>query len=341
MEKDKRLNVNKDIRLQHKVINIGKALGGFCLFILAVSLISFALMYFSPADPIATFMRTRASGMSEAQRAALVQQWGLDKGFLQRWAIWIGRAATGDFGTSQIYNRSVGEVIAQAASSSLPLFFISWFLSGILGVILGIVSGNKGSKLADKLICGLSMIISATPGFWIAILLISIFSIQLGLFPFGLSGPLGVQTWEISIADRIYHMVLPCLCLIIVATPEVALHTRAKVITTLNSDYMFYAQTKGVKSSELIRRCGMKNIIFPALTLQLANVCELISAMVVIESAFSYPGLGRICVSAALGNDVPLLLCATLIVATFVYWANVLARRLTEKLDPRIGDSYE
>ena len=163
-----------------------------------------------------------------------------------------------------------------------------------------------------------------------------LFAIYLAWFPIGLASPIGITEDEVTIGQRIWHMVLPALCLSMVSMPTIALHTRMKLVEALDSDYATYARARGESEYKIVTQQCLRNIILPALMLQFASFSELFGGSVLVEQVFSYPGLGRATVSAGLGGDVPLLLGITIFSAIFVFSGNAIGDLLMHMVDPRM-----
>ena len=323
--------------MKHRLGFTGKKLIRIALLLLGVSFVTFLLMSASPLDPLQTNVGQVALGsMSQEQVEALLAYWGVDTPPLTRYLGWLGDVVKGDFGTSLLYRRPVLEVVGERLSSSLILLLSAWILSGILGLILGVVAGAFRGRLPDRLIRGYCVVISSTPAFWLAILLLLIFSVWLGWFPIGMSVPVGTESSAVTVFDRLYHAVLPALTLSITGVANIALHTREKMADVLESDYVLFARARGEDARGIILRHGLRNVMLPAITLQFASISEIIGGSVLVEQVFSYPGLGQAAVTAGLGSDLPLLLGITVITATIVFGGNLAADLLYGAVDPRI-----
>ncbi|HJD47367.1 MAG TPA: ABC transporter permease [Candidatus Mediterraneibacter norfolkensis] len=307
------------------------------LLLLGVSIVTFLLMCASPLDPLQTNVGQVALGsMSPEQVARLEEYWGVDTPPVQRYLGWLGDFLHGDMGTSLLYRQPVLTVIGQRLANSVLLLIAAWVFSGILGLILGVAAGALRGKWPDRLIRGYCLLISSTPTFWLAILLLLIFSVWLGWFPVGLSVPVGVAADAVTFADRVRQAALPALTLSITGVANIALHTREKMIDVLESDYVLFARARGESEASVILRHGLRNVSLPAITLQFASVSEIIGGSVLVEQVFSYPGLGQAAVTAGLGSDLPLLLGITVITSAIVFAGNLIADLLYGAADPRI-----
>ena len=178
--------------------------------------------------------------------------------------------------------------------------------------------------------------ISSTPAFWLAMLLLMVFGVWLKIFPIGLSVPIGVAAADVTFLDRIQHFILPAVTLSITGIANIALHTREKMIEITESEYMLFARSRGEKGWKLFWNHGLRNILLPAMTLQFASISEIFGGSVLVEQVFSYPGLGQAAVAAGLGSDMPLLMAVTVVSALFVFGGNLIADLLYRIVDPRI-----
>ena len=234
------------------------------------------------------------------QRALIAEHWGLNRPPIERFMAWFTSIIKGDWGNSMIFRRPVLEVIGQKFLSSLALMSIAWVLSGIIGFILGIIAGVKEGKLADKLICAYCHILISTPTFWLGILFIMVFAVSLGWFPVAMSVPIGVIASEVSIWDKISHIILPSLTLSVLGIANICLHTREKVSDVMGSDYILFAKARGESSRSIVFNHVVKNVALPAVTLQFLSFSELFGGTIFVEQVFSYPGLGQAVVQSGL-----------------------------------------
>ena len=206
----------------------------------------------------------------------------------------------------------------------------------MLGLLMGMAAGACRGRWPDKLIRGWCLLISSTPAFWLAILLLLVFSVWLGWLPVGLSVPVGMESGMVSVADRLQHAILPALTLSITGVANMALHTREKMINVLESDYVLFAKARGESMKSVVWRHGLRGVALPAITLQAGSVSEIIGGSVLVEQVFSYPGLGQAAVTAGLGSDLPLLMSITLITSAIVFGGNLAADLLYGVVDPKI-----
>lgn len=307
------------------------------LLVIAASAVSFMLMKASPVDPVQANVGQNALGsMSQEQIEKIEEYWGVGESPVKQYFSWLKDFVSGDMGTSLLYRQPVSQVLGEKLQNSLMLMVIAWVISGVLGFALGALAGMKKGTFIDKGIKGYCLLISSTPTFWLALLVLMIFGVWLKIFPVGLSVPIGMTSSEISFADRLYHAFLPALTLSITGVSNIALHTREKMIEISESNYMMFARARGEKGWQLFKNHGFRNILLPAITIHFASISEIFGGSILIEQVFSYPGMGQAAVTAGLGSDMPLLMAITVISSLIVFGGNAVANILYGIVDPRI-----
>lgn len=309
--------------------------------LLAVSMVSFALVSISPIDPVQQYLLGLGTAVSQEKRAELEQYWGVDKPPVERYMTWLNELLHGNMGESSIYRRPVAQIIAERFVNSFALMLCAWILAGIIGFALGCVMGMYHDRMPDRILKKICYVLSSVPTFWLGLLLLLIFSVWLGWFPIGFSSPIGVTSGNVTIRQKLHHLILPAFTLSLMSFSNIALHTRQKLIDVLNSEYVLFARARGEGKWTILRRHGLRNILLPALTLQFASFAELFGGSVLAENVFSYPGLGSAVSAAGLQGDVPLLLGITLFSALFVCVGNMIADVLYCVIDPRIREVGE
>ena len=323
--------------MPHRLQFAGKKLLRMLLLLLGVSLAAFLLMAASPLDPLQTNVGQAALGsMSQEQIAQLEDYWGVNTPLPERYLGWLSAALRGDLGTSLLYRQPVLQIVAERLGNSLGLLLSAWVLSGALGLTLGVLAGAFRDRWPDRLIRGWCLLLSSTPAFWLALLLLMVFSVWLGWFPIGLSVPIGAAAEQVSFLERLRHAFLPALTLSVTGVSGIALHTREKRVEVMESDYVLFARARGESLGGIVLRHGLRNVALPAITLQFASVSEIIGGSVLVEQVFSYPGLGQAAVNAGLGGDLPLLLGITVITAAVVFGGSLAADLLYGAVDPEI-----
>ncbi len=305
--------------------------------VVAVSILSFILVSASPVDPLAAYVGSEST-MSEEAKAEIAEYWGLNDPPVERFLTWAGHTLHGDLGNSITYNMPVSTVIFERFQYSLALILAAWILSGVLGFVLGILAALHKGRILDKGIKTFCLLLQSAPVFWFGLLMLTVFSILLGWFPLGQAVPLDKLASQVTVWDRIYHMILPAITLSILGVGKITLYTRQKLIEILHSDYILFAKARGESTKQLVMRHGLRNIAMPAITLQFASFSELFGGIALAETVFSYPGLGSAVTAAAMNADAPLLIGIAMFSAVFVFVGNLIANILYGIIDPRLKE---
>lgn len=306
------------------------------LLLLLVSLMAFLLIAKSPIDPLVSYIGTNSTLSAEAKQE-IAAYWGLNDPLPQRFLTWLTHLLQGDMGTSITYKKAVSTVIKERFSYSVVLMFLAWTLSGILGFFLGILCGIRQGGILDRLTKLFCLITKSAPTFWLGLMILVVFAVSLGWFPIGMAVPMGKLAQDVTLGDRIYHLVLPVLTLSVVNIGELVLYTRQQVVEIMNSDFILYARARGESTKQIVTRHLLRNVMLPAITIQFASFSELFGGMALAENVFAYPGIGTATTAAALKGDAPLLMGIALISALFVFTGNLIANVLYSVCDPRCG----
>lgn len=315
---------------------LAKQIARAVILLAAVCVISFLLLKHSPVDPVDAYIGADMLLVGPEQRASIEAYWGLDQPKLTQLMRWVSALADGDFGTSMIYRQPVLDVIGERFLHSIALMSAAWVMSGVLGFALGVIAAMKQGTWIDRLMKGYCYTLASTPLFWLGLVLLMVFAVWLRWLPVGLSAPPGLLTENVTLLDRVRHLLLPAVTLSVVGVANVAMHTRQKLIDVLESEYVLFARARGERSLTIVSRHGLRNIAIPAITLQFASFGELFGGAVLAEQVFAYPGLGQAIVNAGVKGDVPLLLGLVLCSALFVFVGNTLADGIYRLVDPRI-----
>ena len=309
--------------------------------LLAVSIISFVLVSASPVDPVQQYILGLGTAVSPEQRAEIEDYWGVNEPPIERYFSWLSELLKGNLGESAIYRRPVADIIGERFVKSLALMLCAWTLSAIIGFSLGCIMGMYKDKLPDRILKKICYILSSVPTFWLGLVFLLIFAVGFRWFPIGFSSPIGVLSKDVTIWQKLHHLILPAFTLSLMSFANIALHTRQKLVDVLNSEYVLFAKARGEGRWTILRRHGLRNILLPALTLQFTSFAELFGGSVMAENVFSYPGLGSAVSAAGLNSDVPLLLGVTLFSALFVCVGNMIANLLYGIIDPQIREVGE
>ena len=288
---------------------------------LGVSIIVFALSRMS-GDPRYLYM-TALSRTTPEQWEAKGREMGLDRPLPMQYLIWLGRAVRGNFGNSFYYQQNSIDIILQDAPATLKLSGISFLLAIVVGIPLGVVSAMKRGTLIDLFLRGFALVGQAAPPFWVGIILIYIFAVNLRWLPTSRMGD-----WT--------HYVLPATTLAWLAAAGLLRMTRSAMLEVLDSEYVKLARAKGVGQAKVIWKHAFKNALVAPLTFAAILFASFIIGTVIVETVFAWPGLGRLAVQAALNTDFPLITTLAVIFAGAFLVSSLVADLLYAMIDPRI-----
>jgi peptide/nickel transport system permease protein len=293
-----------------------------------VSVLAFGVIWLVPGDPAAVFLDASAT---PEQLARMRHQLGLDEPFYLQMAAWYGRVLQGDLGRSILLNRSVTLAIIERLPVTLSLAGIALVLATLLGILAGLLAAMRHRSLADQSIMALALLGLSVPDFWLALLLIFVFAVDLGWFPAGGYVPLsqGLGAWWHSIA-------LPAFTLAAVQLGFIARMTRSAMLEVLQQDYIRTARAKGLPAHVVIGRHGLRNALISILTVIGIIAGSLLGGAVVIEQVFSLPGVGRLIIDAVLSRDFPVIQGGLLFLALIYLVVNLIVDLAYALIDPRV-----
>jgi oligopeptide transport system permease protein len=287
--------------------------------LLAVSIITFLFMHAVPGGPW-----TREKALPDAVEHRLNAQYGLDQPLYEQYARWAIGFATGNFGPSyRFQDRTVNDIVADGFWVTFQLGIMAFALSVLVGIPLGIIAALGHNRWPDYLTTTVSILGIATPSFILAIMLIVLFSVQLGWFPTG--GWKGPETW-----------VLPTIALAGFPIAVIARYTRASMLEVTRKDYIRTAQSKGIKDQAVVSRHMIRNALIPVITILGPTLAFLVTGSFIIERVFNIPGIGQFYLNAISTRDYSLLMAMTMLYAFAVAFLNVVVDILYAYIDPRI-----
>lgn len=297
---------------------------------------SFALIQFVPGDPAATLAGEEAG---EATLARVRAEYGLDKPMTTQLILYAGRLLRGDLGQSYSYGQPVGTVIWGALPATVLLTGTALVVSTAVGILLGMFAARRESELMDHAVNWLTLIAFAVPSFWLAQLAILFPVLRWRLFPLeGMVDPSpGAPTGLAQIADIAYHLMLPMMVLAVSEVAAVTRLVRSGLLSEGAREYVRVADAKGLSTDEVISRHVLRNALLPVVTLIGTRIGFLFSGAVVIESLFTWPGLGSVLRSALTTNlDPPLVLGIVITTSVAIVVANLVTDLVYTWIDPRV-----
>jgi peptide/nickel transport system permease protein len=308
------------------------------LFVLwAVVTILFFMFRLMPGNPLVAYLDPT---FTAEQQEALMRRFGLDKPLYQQYFVYLGNLLKGDLGDSFFYRNSVAELIWEVFPNTIILTLVSLVVAYLFGVLAGAFLAWRRGTLFEGLSIPLVLTTRAAPEFWLGMILLAVFSFGLGWFPSGgamsagaeFSGPLG----RFFSLDFLRHLVLPALTLAIYLHGLPLLLMRSTMLEVMQEDFVTMAQMKGLSTWSILVKHAARNALLPVVTAFALGIGYSIGGNVVIETVFSWPGLGRMLVRAVAANDYPLAQGAFLVIAVVMIFMNFIADLLYSVLDPRV-----
>ena len=298
--------------------------------------INFFLIHAAPGDPI-QYLIGESPTVDPQVVADLKAKYGLDQPVVVQLLRYLWQVLHGDLGYSYISHRSVAEIIASRLPATLLLLGGQFVVSVIVGVLAGVWSSRKPGGATDQTVTVLSLIGFAVPAFWLAQMMMLVFSLKLGWFPSQGMRSLRTPAHGFGIwLDIGHHLVLPLVTLATFNLAVIARVTRASMANTIRMEYITYARSKGVKESAVLWVHAVRNAMLPVVTIIGLNVRTLIAGAVLTETVFAWPGIGRLTYDSILSRDYPVLMGILLIISLTVVVANILTDVAYALLDPRI-----
>lgn len=309
--------------------------GQYALVLWVAATLNFALPHLAPGDPVDYLYGGEAGNLTPEQLDDIRADYGLDRPLLEQYAgFWTG-LARGDLGLSVEHNRPVIEVLLDRMPWTLALVGIATALSAGIGTLLGAAAAWRRGSRRDAGLTASVLALDAMPGFWIGMLLIAVFAVELGWFPS--FGAVTITTegaaWLGQVAQR---LVLPVATITLATLGAIFLLARAAMVSILDEPFVRLARVKGLTERRVAVRHALRNALLPVYTNVTLSVGALLSGAVVVETVFAYPGLGRLIYDAVIVRDYPLLQGAFLLVTVGVVAANLVADVTYPLLDPRV-----
>lgn len=296
--------------------------------LLGVSLLTFSLVELLPGNVVDYVLQFQDA--TPELRAQLEAQYNLDEPIYVRYWLWLKGAMVFDFGESVISDRSVSAAIATALPNTLFLGFFGFFIAVGIGIPLGIISAVKNGEAADEVSRVAALLGIATPNFWLGLMLLFVFAVKLGIFRV-----IPPDKPLLSVAMMKFS-ILPAITLGTASAALIMRLTRSSMVEELNKDYVRTARAKGLSERTVILKHVLRNSMISVVTVAALQIAFLVDGAVVVEQVFSWPGLGRMLITAIIQRDFPVIQAIVMLIATTIVLANLLADLTYAWLDPRI-----
>jgi len=298
---------------------------------LLITLIMFVIINLAPGDPIDMFVGQQGLKPDEIER--LRADLGLNEPVYVRYVKWLGQLFQGNLGYSYLDNQPVIHRLAERLGPTLSLMIFVILLSHAIALPIGVLSAIRQYSWIDYLATGIAFFGVSFPNFFAGLVAIYIFSLSLGWLPTG-----GLETMGagFSVADRLYHLLLPGMVLAFREMGVLVRYTRSSMLDVIRQDYVRTARAAGLSEWSVTFRHGLRNALLPLITMLGLMIPRLFAGVVIIEQIFQWPGMGRLAIEAILSRDYPVLMGLTLSSAVAVLVGNLLADILYAMADPRI-----
>ena len=289
------------------------------LVLVGVSFLTFIVAHLT-GDPVELMARENAS-LEDKQ--ALREFLGLDRPLAEQYLTFIGKAVQGDLGYSFVQRASVTELIAERLPATLELAAAGFLLALLISVPLGIIIALKRNTVWDVVVTALAMVGQAAPGFWIGLMLVVLFAVELKWLPVsGYGGPM--------------YLILPAITLALQSAARLTRLVRASMLEVLNADFIRTARSKGLRERTVLFIHAFRSAMIPVVTMAGLELAELVSGAFITETIFAWPGVGRLAVNAVYQRDFPLIQGVVLLAAVFFVLINFLVDVLYVVIDPRV-----
>lgn len=305
--------------------------------VLAVLAINFTLIHAAPGDP-ASVIAGEMGGGDEEVMASIRRAYGLDRPLHEQFITYIGKSLRGDLGQSYKFSRPVADLIKDRIGPTILLVLTALLTAIFVGTLLGVFASRRPDSIASGAVTVLSLVGYAMPVFWTGILLVILFGKVWPVMPIaGMRDvrQFGVGGWA-AVLDVLHHLVLPALTLTIIYIAQYSRLARASMLEILGSDYIRTARAKGLGERMVIFKHALRNALMPVVTIAGLQFGNLISGAVLVETVFSWPGLGTLALESILGRDYPTLLGVLTFSAMLVIVANLLTDLSYRWIDPRL-----
>ena len=315
------------------LIYYGKKLFVFIISVLFLSLAVFAVSRLAPGDPLVSYYGDRVEKMSPAERTWAEEKLGLDAPLAVQYIRWLENALHGDFGISYKYKMDVLEVIGGRVGNTLLLGGIGFVLLFSLALLLGVVCAWHEDRLLDRVLCKVGTVSSCIPEFWLSLVLILVFAVELRLLPS--SGAYAVGNSG-DFEDRAVHLILPVTVVVVNHLWYYAYMIRNKLLEEVRADYVLLAKSKGLCRRDILFRHCLRNILPSYLSIMAISVPHVLGGTYIVETVFSYPGLGTLAYESARYQDYNLLMVLCVFSGMLVIFCSLLSQTINERIDPRL-----
>lgn len=310
----------------------------FVLTMIILSIVVFYMARLAPGDPLKSYYGESVERMSEENKEAARERLGLNKPIYVQYAKWVQNAFEGDLGISFKYKKEVKNVIGSVYQNTLILGIVSYILTFFFAILLGIFCAIREDTWIDKIICKIGIITNCIPSFFVALVLILIFCINMKVLPTSGAYSIGKAN---DIIDRMRHMILPVTVMVLSHLWYYTYMIRNKLLEETREDYVLLCKVKGVSKKKIMTKHCFRNILPSLISIMAISVPHIIGGTYIAETVFSYPGLGTLSMESAQYHDYNMLLVLCLLTGAAIIFANIMAQIINEFIDPRMKHTKE
>lgn len=310
--------------------------GQYVIVLVVAVTLNFLLPRVMPGSPLALLAGEEVGRLTPEERARVIAEAGLDQPILVQYATYWKNILTLDFGYSFRLGRPISDLIMERLPWTLLITLLALAISAVIGIVVGAFSAWRHGRPTDVALLSGMIALESTPSFWLGMLLIAFVAVSMGWLPsFGAETPAsGLEGWA-RLVDIAEHAVLPVLTLSVLAVPAVYLTMRYSMLSVMGEDFIRTAKAKGLSSQRILFRHVARSAIIPVVTVLALRAGFAFGGTVIVETVFSYPGLGRLVFDSVSGRDYPVMQATFLIFTLAVLLANLIADLLYPRLDPR------
>ncbi|GHV34000.1 peptide ABC transporter permease [Synergistales bacterium] len=321
---------------------MGRRIGGrlliFLFMMLFLSVIVFYVSRLAPGDPLEAFYGDATQSMTAPEMEAARTRLGLDGSITEQYVKWAASVIQGDFGISLRHKRPAWDVVRPLIGNTLILGGTAYIVVFVLAVILALFCARFEDSLADRLICKIATAAFYIPTFWLGVVLVLIFSVNLRLLPSSGAYDIGKAG---SFSNRVRHMILPMIVMVASHLWFYAYMIRNKLLDEIRRDYVLLARSKGLGRTRILITHCLRNVLPTIVNIMAISIPHVLSGTYVAEAVFNYPGIGALAVSSAKYHDYNLLMLMVMLTGVLVIISSMLAQSINEIIDPRMKAGEE
>lgn len=305
------------------------------LTVFVVFALNFVIIHAAPGNPVKSIIGKETSNPELTQ--ALMNKWGLNDSLTVQFSRQLGNTLKGDLGTSILYNRPVNEMILERLGATLLLGVVTAVLSLLIGTALGVICSRKEGSWLNRILSVITYALDSMPSFWLGLMLIILFSSKLGLLPTqGMENVRAGYTGLRHVLDVLHHLILPSLTLVLISIPGYFRIAKSSIQQVTSEDFIITLRATGMSEKKIFSKYIFRNAILPTVTLFGITLAFLVTGVSLIEIVFSWPGMGRLTMTAINQRDYPVLMGIYFVMSVSVALVMVLVDIAYAMLDPRI-----